>query len=319
MIPVGKHFTAKQYPANIFSSKGLIIPEAFRVKPNKAKVLTIGDECTFVREGDIIIFERERAFQHEIDGEEVLVMNERYAMTRQTNKDDLELPDGHILIEIKRVERDKLFEKPITTLKGEIVKLVLQLEGVENESKWYEQRMSYGEIIGYAKDVSWVELGDIAILDYTVDADLKRIVHEDTTSKYITVDTRVKYYDHDNVSYANRKIPHDTYEYKCGDVEFLTPLLAVKRGDMIIANQPWVILEYKELDDVWSEDGDYEGILTSQLSRDNVVDLRVLATGSVRQGCVGRQVLIEWDNVFEKTIDGAKFFVALEDDVLIVT
>lgn len=314
MTPINKHFIARQAPAPIFSPAGLTIPEIARRKPNKATVLAVADDCEFVRVGDSIIFERGTEYYIEEKREELLLMGEAFVLCRQTCKDDLELPRGHIMVQLSSDDRRKLFEKPITTTDGRVINLVIKLEAFEQEDAWYEQRMSHGEIVGVGADMGWIMNGDIAILDYTVDADPKRIVHEDADGKYIVIDSRVAYCDSDIILYANRKTPHDTIIQNKGDVEFLTPLLFVKRGDSLIANAPWVVLEHVKLNDEFEESEGSEIATREVMTR--IVHRKILATSDDSSYKPGQTAVIEWDCIFDKYIDGAIVEVALEDDIL---
>src|SRR3954447_15789714 len=95
-------------------------------------------------------------------------------------------PD-RILVKISAEQRDRLFSKLITNHEGKQVPLFFDVPAGENEDRRFEQAVHWGLVLATGANVTGVEIGDIAILDYLVDTSEQDVVGYHNGDKMIAV------------------------------------------------------------------------------------------------------------------------------------
>src|SRR5690349_13973539 len=75
-----------------------------------------------------------------------------------------------VLVRLSHESKMKLVEKEIIDNNGQVFKLCLKAPSYEEVDK-YEMSVKIGEVIGISPEVPSIDVGDIVLLDYTVDAD----------------------------------------------------------------------------------------------------------------------------------------------------
>lgn len=61
---------------------GIIIPDTVVQKPSKGVIKTVGEQCSFAKVGDQVLFSKETGIPITIDGEELLLMRESELMVK---------------------------------------------------------------------------------------------------------------------------------------------------------------------------------------------------------------------------------------------
>jgi chaperonin GroES len=86
VIPVGDKVVVKRIDGDGASPGGIVLPDSAREKPQQGRVLSVGDgrwladgsqAVLQVVEGDRVVFDRYAGTEVVVDGEELLIMDER--------------------------------------------------------------------------------------------------------------------------------------------------------------------------------------------------------------------------------------------------
>lgn len=85
IVPLGANVVVKRLRAEDVTSGGIVLPDAAKQKPRQGRVLSTGDGRLLtdgaraphqVSEGDRVLFDRYVGTEVEVNGEELLVMDE---------------------------------------------------------------------------------------------------------------------------------------------------------------------------------------------------------------------------------------------------
>jgi len=85
LVPLGENVVVKRLDAEETTSGGIVLPDSAQKKPQQGRVLSVGDGRLLpcgtraahqVTEGDRVLFPLYCGTEVEIDGEELLIMNE---------------------------------------------------------------------------------------------------------------------------------------------------------------------------------------------------------------------------------------------------
>ena len=85
VIPVGEKIVVKRLEGEDRTSGGIVLPDSAQEKPHQGRVLSIGDGRLMpsgqraehqVQEGDRVVFSTYSGTEVEVDGQELLIMNE---------------------------------------------------------------------------------------------------------------------------------------------------------------------------------------------------------------------------------------------------
>ncbi len=86
LVPLGEKVVVRRVEADEKSPGGIVLPETAKEKPAQGRVLSVGDGCQLangtrahpqVVEGDRVLFDRHAGTEVLIDGDELLIMDER--------------------------------------------------------------------------------------------------------------------------------------------------------------------------------------------------------------------------------------------------
>lgn len=222
-----------------------------------------------------------------------------------------------IIIKISAEDREKLFYKNITLPDGSVTKLFVTVdeeEGIDRKSEIYVQS---GEIISVGENVRIFKPGDTAILDYLLDNDPNCVLGWEGQDKYVSVTAHTTYYKEDVHVFGNRKIPNsrDTKVAKKGQPWEVSMILGVLRGNDIIANDPYVFLEYRKQGTGKTKSGihykdETPYAITTVLS---VSKISTETFGIIK----GKPVYVKHSDVFDvKLADGGIIIACNDEDVL---
>lgn len=85
VVPIGSNVVVKRVEADETTSGGIILPDSARERPKQGRVLSVGDgqrlkngsrAPSLVKEGDRVLFSSYAGSEVEVDGEELLILNE---------------------------------------------------------------------------------------------------------------------------------------------------------------------------------------------------------------------------------------------------
>jgi chaperonin GroES len=85
LVPLGEKIVLRRLDAEAVTAGGIVLPDTAREKPQQGKVLSVGDGALLadgtraepqVGEGDRVLFNSYAGSEVEVNGEELLIMNE---------------------------------------------------------------------------------------------------------------------------------------------------------------------------------------------------------------------------------------------------
>lgn len=85
VVPIGSNIVVKRLEAEEQTAGGIILPDSARERPRQGRVLSVGDgqqlkngkrAPALVKEGDRVLFSGYAGSEVEVDGEELLILNE---------------------------------------------------------------------------------------------------------------------------------------------------------------------------------------------------------------------------------------------------
>lgn len=176
---------------------------------------------------------------------------------------------GKIIAKILGEDRDRTFKKKVTRDDGSIVFLhtttTLRLENIQVAGDTHMEvnhnlvEMDDAEdgrskvfvrtavVVSVGEGVSEFKKGDVILLDFKVDNMAEVVVAQEGEDKVISLNADTKYFKEDIVIHASQKQPRDMNLCFKGEVQDVSPIIAIVRGDKIIANHPYVILKHVEI------------------------------------------------------------------------
>lgn len=168
-----------------------------------------------------------------------------------------------VLVRLSHESKMKLIEMEIIDNNGQVFKLCLKAPSYEEVDK-YEMSVKIGDVIGVSPGVTGIEVGDIVIIDYTVDADADYQVTHEGKDKIVSVPCQSRLHKKDITvtSYYTALPPVPGKEdeppvlkytgernvkvAKKGDVDEMSLVLAVVKKNEIIPSEFYVLCEFKE-------------------------------------------------------------------------
>jgi chaperonin GroES len=85
VVPIGSNVVVKRLEAEASTAGGIILPDSAQERPRQGRVLSVGDgqlmkdgsrAASLVKEGDRVLFSGYAGSEVEVDGDELLILNE---------------------------------------------------------------------------------------------------------------------------------------------------------------------------------------------------------------------------------------------------
>lgn len=228
-------------------------------KQNRGTILSVGNKCTFFKEGDLVIYRKmteSKKFVYE--GCHCVMVEEADVLCKET-VDGLVCHPDFIILKISKEAREGLFTKKIKRDDGSLTDLFMYNPTTSDDENHNARFVSSGLVMFVGENINDIQVGDIALLDYLVDNDETVICGYDGEDKLIVSPPKTVYSKSEVWIYANRRVeedpkkqsygqrlcPHDIMVQKVGDYEMLASVLGVVRGEQVIAFDPYVFLEHE--------------------------------------------------------------------------
>lgn len=220
---------------------------------------------------------------------------------------------GCVLLRITAAEKKKVFQSDLITDSGQVASLIKEIEQEEGMGEAFAQSVQTGEIVAVADDVAFLQVGDIAILDYLVDGMTDEVVYKDDFGKILCIDTRTIYHDDDNMIYESQTTRQNMFVWTKGDVDTASLIYGVFRGDKLIPNPPYIICEHKD----FRLSSKTESGIQYQEFEDDAVIRRLLVPNvlSSKDHKVGAYVIVERQCLYERSYLGKSFDVIMDQDI----
>lgn len=209
---------------------------------NKAKIISTGCDCSFVVDGDEIIYNKSAGLIPYEDNQYIVSESQILAVVR----------DGwtiihpeFVLVKITAEARANVFKKKIVTQDGGESFLFLPTVNDPSDGRYSQFFVTCGEVIQVGGKVKNAIPGDIAILNYLCDTNDNIIVGYDGEDKLIAVRGLTTRYDSDEIVYQNRHTRRDQIVHLTGDYKDVTEIIAVIRNEELVPFEPYVFLDHQ--------------------------------------------------------------------------
>ncbi len=158
----------------------------------------------------------------------------------------MKLIKDKVLVRITAELRESIYEKHIVNDNGEIMKLWKAIR----ETDQMDERASFlnvqtGIIEDFAEGVTWLQKGDIALINYDICNSQQRISHYDGDDVIFFLEADTTYHQEDEVVWQNQNTKRDQIVHSKGDYDILSGLLGVIREGQLIANAPYIFFRYE--------------------------------------------------------------------------
>lgn len=163
-----------------------------------------------------------------------------------TAKDIKSVPARKVIIRIKKEDRENIFSKIITRHDGSKTRLFLTVAPTDvTDNRNNEIYVSIGEVVLVGSEVKGVEVGDIALVDYTCDTSSELIIAiEDNGDRLYCIEGVTTFHKDDLWINASRKNPTDRPVWLKGDIDNQSPLLGIIRNDKIISRNGMCFIDH---------------------------------------------------------------------------
>ena len=284
----------------------------------KAEVIFANPDIPFLKSGERIVMNPNKGRKAAMDWNDYTVITSDQYIAKIDKDGRYIVPPACIMIKIKEEDIQSLYTRWILRDDGTKVQLFIQPEPNKDSTQRSKIFVSLGEIMQIGSDVKGIEVGDIAILDYTVDNDMDNVLYYDENKdKFIVIIATTVLHDCDEWAYATRRSPneHDVLVSKVGDIETFSPILGLIRNDKLIARFPYVFINHlptkvekvSQLGITYSEN---EFILEREI-------LSVSDDSKKRYGMKdGQKVLVQDCDIFSVQLKDGKIDCIMDSDIM---
>jgi hypothetical protein len=221
----------------------------------------------------------------------------------------------HIYVRMSEQDRVRIFEQEVKRGDGKVVTLTIDTQAGKGEDKAYSQSLSIGTVIAIADNISGISVGDIAILDYTIDHSDELIIVEKEDEKIVRVDTRTLYEHETLIADANRRNSGPKVVYYKGDLKNQTLLIAtIGKDGSIKPSFPYLVLEHRKKKDEFVIQNN-EWVPNEE---DPFTDRKVVAVWEGSDYKPGDEVICEESGIFDRQINETYFDIVSEKDIAAV-
>lgn len=211
-----------------------------------------------------------------------------------------------VLIKVTKANWNSLFSKYIVTKEGKKVELFTDIEEDEGYENRFKQNVSVGLIIAVGKNLTGIEKGDMAIIDYAVTGNNDALVGFVNGDRIVSIDAVTTYHKEDAPPQMNNRLP-----YVKGDYDNVSKLLGVVRMGKLIALAPYIFLKHEKASTL--------SVSSSGLMHEKTPDICKRAVLSASKESVakeGRKILLKESDLFSRVIDKKELSVIMEQDIL---
>lgn len=214
-----------------------------------------------------------------------------------------------VLIRIPKASWNSLFSKYVKGKDGKEVELFIDIQEASGYERRFQQNTSIGKVIGVGENVTGIQCGDMAIIDYTVTGGEDCLVGYVNEEMIVAVNAETKYHTEDSVPNLN-----GMNTYQKGDYEEISLLYGIVRDKVAYSREPYVFLVHQNPTQmVVSENG-----LSKQTTHE-FLTYEVMASNPNSIAKSGDKVHVRVGDVFERILDDNRTIsVIFEQDIIAV-
>ena len=282
-----------------------------------AEVVGANENISFLHESDRIAMNPNKGMKVKIEFDELNLITKEQVIAKVNSDNSFTVTPDNIMLKINKKDTDSLYSKWITRNDGSKVQLFIQPELHRDSDNRAKIFVSFGEVVQVGENVKGVEVGDIGILDYTVDNELDNILfYDEEKNKHIVIEATTTFHDCDEWAYGSRLNVRDVKVSAKGDMNVVSPLLALIRNGKLIAREPYVFINHeKNIVDKQTDSGIFYTDTQFVMKR-NV--LAVSEKSTQKFGMYeGQSVIVEDFDIFDIKLPDASFIQCIIDkDIL---
>ena len=215
-----------------------------------------------------------------------------------------------ILVRLARSERESKMSHLFKMPDGSNGSIITKLPMYEEVDKW-ELNVSVGTVVALSDKADGIEIGDIAIIDYTVDCDEQYVVGYVDGDKIVSVPCQTRLHDKDIIvttyysKIQNPKtkvvsyVPHGEKNIKVaakGDVDQLSLVLGIVRNNQVIPNESYLFCKVPVVSTAMVEKN---GILSYAPVEEKVLQREVIFAHPKSGFKAGDQIIAVRDSAFK--------------------
>jgi co-chaperonin GroES (HSP10) len=153
-----------------------------------------------------------------------------------------------ILIRITAELRNTIYSKDIVSSTGEVIKMwkaVRETDQMDERASFLNVQTAIVEDV--SDKVSWIKKGDIALINYDICNSELRVAYHDGDDTVFFLEVNTTYHQEDEIAWQTQKSKRDQITHAAGEYNELSGLLGVIRNGELIANSPFVFLDYEDV------------------------------------------------------------------------
>lgn len=284
----------------------------------KCEVVYDNPSIPFLKVGDKILVNPQKGTKAIMDWDELNFITKDQYIAKIEKDGTYVVPPDCVMVKISAEDREKLYTKWIVRNDGSKVQLFIQSELDKNSIQRSKLFVNIAEVVQIGSDVTGIEIGDIAILDYTIDNDVDNVLYfDDDKNKFIVIAGTTILHQYDEWAYATRQSPRDVKVSAKGDIQTVSPILGLLRKDKLIARFPYVFLNHRPT--TVKKESALVGIVYEE--HEYILERIILAVSSEsekRYGMKeGQKVLLQDPDMFDVSLKEGKIQCVLDSDVMI--
>lgn len=239
------------------------------------------------------------------------------------NYEKLKVLGDRVLVRISQKSIQDMYSKKIVRNDGTETRLFISVPADDKDDRKSQLFVRTGTAINTGRQVRNIKIGDTVILSYDAFNDERKFLGMEGDDRILWVHEGTTYHDKTLIAYADRQERNgrrvnrkDQKVWERGDINEMSQVIGIIRGDKLIANDPYVFLNHQphEIDRKTKS-----GIMYTD--KEEILERTVLSVpgGGVWYGMKeGDSVLVKESDVFDIILEDKKVTCVNDTDVLYV-
>lgn len=149
-----------------------------------------------------------------------------------------------LFIRVTKQNADSIYTKDIIRNDGTKTKLYINVPAIDGKDERQSGLTLQTALVeGVGEDIDWIKKGDTALINYDIYNSPTNFLYKDGDDRIYFISVNTTYHKETLIAYQNRKSKRDQIVHTAGELNELSPLLGIIRGDELIANDPYVFIE----------------------------------------------------------------------------
>ena len=284
----------------------------------KCEVVYDNPSIPYIKAGDRILVNPQKGTKAVMDWDELNFITKDQYIAKIEKDGTYIVPPDCVMVKINVEDREALYTRWIVRNDGSKIQLFIQPDYSKDTTQRSKIFVNVGEIMQIGADVNGIEIGDVAILDYTIDNDIDNVLYFDEhKNKYVVVQAETVLHQYDEWAYATRNSPRDQKVSASGDIKTISPILGLLRNNILIARFPYVFLEHKNT--LVRKESALVGIVYEE--HEYILERKVLSVSDKSRKKYGirenQMVILQDPDMFDVQLKESKIQAIMDSDIMI--